>query len=159
MRRIILIISFLCGATCVRSQEISKVKLRDLQALIDTCSRPLVVNFWATWCGPCVHEIPWFERSVARFADKNIRLVLVSLDVPAAYPGFIASFAKKNKYRLEILWLDEADANEFCPRIDPSWQGTIPVTLMVNHAKGYRRFYNQQLPEARLVLELEKMVN
>lgn len=159
MRRFILLVFFISSAACLNAQGIRQVKLAELQALIDTCSQPLVLNFWATWCGPCVHEIPWFEKSVARFTDKNIRLVLVSLDVPAAYPGVVASFVKKNKYRSEVLWLDEAYAEEFCPRIDPSWQGTIPVTLMVNHANGYRRFYNQQLPEARLVQELEKLVH
>ncbi len=84
-------------------------------------------------------------------------MVLVSLDFPDDYPKAIAAFAKKNHYRSSIIWLDEPDANVFCPMIDKSWEGTIPVTLMVNNQKHYRQFFNHQLPEERFVLELKKL--
>lgn len=142
----------------VQAQPIRKIKMNELLKRIDTTSVPLVVNFWATWCGPCVRELPWFEKNVAAMKDKKVKLLLVSLDYPGDYPKGIASFAKRNGINSEIIWLDETNPDDFCPKLDKRWQGTIPVSLMVNHAKQYRQFYNQQLPEPKLVQELNKLV-
>lgn len=136
---------------------IKKVKINELMRIIDTSSVPLVVNFWASWCAPCIKEIPWFEKSVAAFSDHRVKLLLVSLDFAEDYPKAIADFAKKNKYTSTIVWLDETNADDFCPKIDKQWDGAIPVTLMVNKKKGYRKFYAQQLPEQRLLLELKAL--
>lgn len=159
MKKIILIILLATAVTQAGAQNptIRKVKIADLVKIIDTTSVPLVVNFWASWCAPCIKEIPWFEKSVAAFSDQQVKLLLVSLDFAEDYPKGIADFAKKNKYSSTIVWLDETNADEFCPKIDQRWDGAIPVTLMVNKKKGYRKFFAQQLPEQRLLLELKAL--
>ena len=157
MKKILGILSLLIALQTGSAQSIKKLKIGELQKMIDTSTVPLVVNFWATWCAPCIHEIPWFEKTVAAFADKKVRLVLVSIDFPGEYPKGITDFAKKNQYHSQIIWLNETDAEVFCPKIDKSWDGSIPVTLMINNKKHYRQFYKQQLPEAKLQLELQKL--
>lgn len=158
MKKIAILFTIVFLATTAQSQEIKKVKINDLVKMIDTSSVPLVVNFWASWCAPCIKEIPWFEKSVAAFKDQKVQLILVSLDFAEDYPKGIATFAKKNNYQSKIVWLDETNADEFCPKIDEKWDGAIPVTLMVNKKREYRQFYAQQLPEQRLILELQKLV-
>ncbi len=158
MKKIFLLLSCVCLLFVSQAQPIKKIKMNELLKRIDTTTVPLVVNFWATWCGPCVRELPWFEKTVPDFDKKKVKLLLVSIDYPGEYPKAIAAFAKKYGFRSEILWLDESNPDEFCPKLDKHWEGTIPVTLMVNNARQYREFYNQQLPEARLKQELQKLV-
>jgi thiol-disulfide isomerase/thioredoxin len=158
MKKILLLAALIIIYQITPAQQIKKMKMNELLKMIDTSSTPLVVNFWASWCTPCIHEIPWFEKNVGAMADKKVKLILVSIDFPGEYPKNIAAFAKKNGYHSEIIWLNETDADEFCPKVDKSWQGAIPVTLMVNNQKKYRQFFNQQLPEPRLIQELQKLV-
>lgn len=158
MKKFGLLLAFVCVYQLCSAQQIKKLKIAELLKMIDTSSTPLVVNFWASWCAPCVREIPWFEKNVALLANKKVKMVLVSIDFPDDYPKTIAAFAKKNGYKSEIVWLNESNADEFCPKIDKSWEGAIPVTLMVNNKKKYRQFFNQQLPEPKLVEELQKLI-
>lgn len=157
MKKLLFLLGFLMVQQLVSAQEIKKLKMDELIKMIDSSKTPLVINFWASWCGPCVREIPWFEKNVAAMADKKIKLVLVSIDFQDDYPKNIQAFAKKNGYHSEIIWLNETNAEEFCPKIDKSWDGSIPVTLMVNNKKNYRQFFAHQLPEERLALELKKL--
>jgi thiol-disulfide isomerase/thioredoxin len=156
MKKIFVLVAMVLVQQSLPAQEIKKIKMNELVKMIGTSTTPLIVSFWASWCGPCTREIPWFEKNVAGSGEK-IKLVLVSIDFADDYPKTIAAFAKKNGYRSEILWLNETNADEFCPKIDKSWDGAIPATLMVNNKNHYRQFFGQQLPEEKFKLELAKL--
>lgn len=159
MKKISLFLTAVLLVTTISfGQTIKKVKITDVLKMADTATSPLVINFWATWCGPCVNELKWFEKTIAEYKDKNVNILLVSLDNGEEYPKGIAKFAKSKGYKAPIVWLNETDANMFCAKVDKKWQGTIPVTLMVNNAKNYREFYNEQLPEGQLRIALNKLV-
>jgi thiol-disulfide isomerase/thioredoxin len=153
-----LTVALLLISTLSFSQTIKKVKITDVLKIADTSSVPIVINFFATWCGPCVQELPWFEKTVPDFKGKGVKLLLVSLDYADDYPKEILSFAKKHGINSQIVWLDEADPNYFCLKVDKRWQGTIPVSLMVNNATHFRAFYDYQIPEGQLKIVLNKLV-
>jgi thiol-disulfide isomerase/thioredoxin len=159
MKKTLFTILFSAFAYLGFSQTIRKVKMDEVMQMADTSSCPLVINFWATWCPPCVEELPWFEKNIAAYKDKGVKLLLVSLDFGSDYPAGIAKFAKEKGYVSQIVWLYETDANAYCPKVDESWEGSIPVTLMVNNQKGYKQFFNHPLSESQLQSALEQLVN
>jgi thiol-disulfide isomerase/thioredoxin len=136
------------------SEPIKKWKIEELVKYIESTESTIVVNFWATWCKPCIAELPYFHSVTGKYAGEKVKLLLVSLDFPRDYPGRIADFAKKNNYTAEIVWLDETDADHFCPKIDSSWSGAIPASLIYNKKSSFRRFVEGQVKAERLDAEI-----
>ena len=140
------------------AQFVKKVSIGELENYINASQKPLVVNFWATFCKPCVEELPYFLASVNQ--HDTVELVLVSLDLPDYFPTRIENFLKNRQLiRATHFWLDETNADSFCPRIDPGWEGAIPVTLWVNNGKGYRKFVNRPMTEAQIKLAFVELTN
>jgi thiol-disulfide isomerase/thioredoxin len=141
-----------------KAQEIVKWKLDDLKAAIKNADKPTVINFWATFCKPCIEEIPYFQQIVKKYDSAGVRLILVSLDMKEAYPEKIRSFAKKLSFTAPIKFLDETNADLFCPAVDESWSGAIPASLFINNKTGYRKFFEQQLTRDSLEKEIKAML-
>ncbi len=140
-------------------QGIRKMKIPELEAYIQKSEKPLVLTFWATFCKPCIQEIPYFQNAIKQKYDGNVELILVSLDLPDFYPVKISSFATKSNFSVPIVWLNETNADYFCPKIDVKWSGAIPATLMVNNKKNYRKFYEQQLTPLQFERELKSLAD
>lgn len=136
------------------SQKIKAVKITDVEKIIAESKTPLIINFWATWCKPCVEEIPYFQEEVKKHAGDSLQLLLVSVDYKEEFPAGIASTARKRKFTFPIVWLDETNADYFCPKIDPKWSGAVPASLFINNKTGYRKFFEQQLTPEELKKEV-----
>ena len=158
MKKLLLIFSLFTLATGIFAQEIKKMKITDLETYIQKSDHPLIINFWATFCSPCIDEIPYFQTAVAKYKDKKAELLLVSLDLPDYYPAKILTFAKKKNFTSPIVWLNETNADYFCPKIDKKWFGGIPSTLFVNNKTHYRRFFERQLTEPQVEENLKALL-
>ncbi|MEJ7736586.1 MAG: TlpA disulfide reductase family protein [Chitinophagaceae bacterium] len=159
MNRIFLVWFAMSLACICFGQRIKKMSVIDLEAFINNSEKPLVINFWATFCKPCIEEIPYFQNTIAEKYKGEVELVLVSLDLPDYFPGRISSVAMQKNFTSPIVWLNETNADYFCPMIDKKWSGAIPATLMINNKKNYRKFYEQQLTPLQLERELKGLAN
>lgn len=159
MKQILLLTLFFVAVFTVNSQDIAKWKITDVEKLMDTKNGDvLVINFWATFCKPCVAEIPSFIKIVEKYKSNGAKLLLVSLDLPAYYPVKIASFAKKHRFNTNIVWLQETDADYFCPKIDSTWSGSIPATLIINTKTGSRKFFEGEMTAVEFEAMLKEVI-
>lgn len=113
-----------------------------------------VVNFWATWCGPCVAELPYFFELEKKYADKKVKFVYVSLDFLENLKNKLIPFIENRKIFNEIVVLDQKNADEWMDMINKNWSGSIPATLIYNTRK--RKFMETSFES---VAELEKLLN
>lgn len=115
-----------------------------------------VVNFWATWCKPCVKELPYFERINKEYADKKVKVILASLDFPNKVQSQVVPFIKKNKLHSEIVLLDDADANSWIPKVSEKWSGAIPATVI--YKNDSRAFYEKSFTYEELKTEIQNLL-
>jgi thiol-disulfide isomerase/thioredoxin len=158
MKKIFPSILFLCFYINAFAQELKAVKIEKLQAYIKGANHPLIINFWATWCKPCIAEIPHLQQAARQYKDSGLELIMVSLDFPEAFPKDITAFIKGKNLVGTFFWLDETDADHFCPVIDKTWQGSIPATLFLNVKKDFRKFYGQEITPEALNAALQEML-
>ena len=149
---------FLLMQLFANSQQIKKMSVDDLKLYIQKSNKPLVVSFWATWCASCNEEIPYFISTIKEKYRNNVELLLVSLDIKSYYPAKIESFATKRKYDVPVVWLNEPNADVFCPKIDTTWSGAIPSTLMINNKNQYRKFYETSMSPLQFDKNLKELL-
>lgn len=158
MKRIIFLTIWMLAAFSGFTQTVRKVKIDELISHIDSSEHPLVVSFWATWCAPCVEEIPWLQAGVEKYKNEKVELLLVSLDFDTEYPNGLRNFIKKKNFKGSFFWLDESNADYFCPKVDAKWSGGIPATLLINKQTGYRKFFERQLTDRQVEPEIKLLV-
>ena len=109
-----------------------------------------IVNFWATWCAPCVAELPEFNELEQRYAGKPVKVLLVSLDFREDHTFKLARFLERKKMTPEVVWLSDTDPNVFIPKIDNTWEGSIPATVIVSPGKQFKKFIEGQVTEKQV---------
>lgn len=154
MKKGLFIICFFCCLQSLQSQVVMPMKITELETLIRDTRVPMLVNFWATWCKPCLAEIPGFEETVKKFSKDSLQILLVSLDSREDFPEGIVKTVNQRHFTSPLAWLDETNADYFCPKIDSSWTGAIPASLLVNPKTGQRKFFEQPLTPQKLEKEI-----
>lgn len=137
-------------------QSVPVLKFDQLKQRIDQPNDTLyIVNFWATWCAPCVKEMPQFEAVRQAYANKKVRVLLVSMDDKDVLNTKVKPFVRNRKIRSEVILLDEPDANMWIDKLAPEWAGSLPMTLIVNRKQNIRQLIDKPVKEG----ELELVIN
>lgn len=140
------------------AQKAPLVKLTELQKMIQSPSEQVkVINFWATWCAPCIKELPLLEKLHQERADVAVTLVSMDMDLDPD-PEKVYRFIDRKKLQSNVVILNERNPNEWIEKIDKKWSGALPATLLVNTRTGKRKFVEKELHEGdleRLIAELQ----
>ncbi len=136
------------------AQNNSLVKLSQLQSMLQKeQERIQVINFWATWCGPCVKELPLLEKLNAERKDVLVRLVSMDMDLDPD-PGKVWKFVARKKIQSQVIVLDETNPNSWIDKLEKEWSGALPATLVINNKTGKRKFVERSLQDG----DLEKLI-
>lgn len=158
MTRFIAILLFACSTAAIAQDQAKIVKLPELQELISSKGDKIkVINFWATWCAPCVKEMPLFEKLGQDRQDVQVTLVSMDLDLDPD-PAKVYKFVTRKKLQSQVVILDEKNPNSYIELIDKSWSGALPATIVVNSRTGQRKFVEKELHEGdleRLIAEVQ----
>lgn len=118
------------------NQNVEIYNFRQFESILNQRNDTVyVLNFWATWCAPCVKELPDFQKLNDTYQGQKFRMILVSLDFRRQLETRLKPFILEQNLSPEVLLLHEPDANSWIDRVDPTWSGAIPATLIFNKEK------------------------
>ncbi len=95
----------------------------------------VIVNFWATWCKPCITELPYFEQINAEMKSEKFSVCLVNLDFNSKYKTSAVEFVRNRNIKSKVIHLNDTDPNKWINRIDSNWTGAIPATIIYENGK------------------------
>jgi len=148
----------LCVSLSSFAQEVEVIKFDKLHSLLaEEGEQVHIINFWATWCAPCVKELPLFE-ALSTKNDPRVKVTLISLDFVDEI-NKVKAFIHRRKIKSKVFLLDEIDYNSWIDRVEESWGGAIPATLFVNQQTGQRKFIDRELKDGELEKVIESLMN
>jgi thiol-disulfide isomerase/thioredoxin len=154
MRTLLVVFLLTAGIALAKAQEVVEViKFDRLHEIIESKSSQIqVINFWATWCAPCVKELPFFEALNSN--DPSVKVTLINLDY-ADRLDKVKQYVSRKNMKADVLLLDEIDYNSWIDKVDRRWGGAIPATLVINSLTGERKFVDGELGEG----DLERIIS
>jgi thiol-disulfide isomerase/thioredoxin len=134
--------------------QVPLIRLAELQKIIDSPTEEIkVINFWATWCAPCIKELPLFEKLTQD--RKDVKVTLVSMDIDLdPNPEKVNKFVNRKNLKSSVVILNERNPNDWIDKIEKEWSGALPATLVINTKTGKRKFVEKEMHAG----DLEKII-
>lgn len=146
--------------TFSNAQELERIGAEDLDMILRNKDNQLhVINFWATWCGPCVTELPYFQEVSKMYEDENVSFLLISLDFPSQVDSRLKPFLEDKDINLPVVLMNDLDYNKWVSKVDSGWKGNLPATLLYNNAKDKRSFVSGAIEKHELIDLIEENLN
>ena len=135
---------------------IRKIDRKSLSTFLNNQNDTLyIVNFWATWCKPCVAELPAFVSAARHFKGKSVKFQLISLDFEGDLNTKLIPFLARKKLGISSWLMTDIDYDAWINTVSEDWGGAIPATLIFNNAKGKHKFIGNELSSEELVAEIK----
>ena len=115
-----------------------------------------IVNFWATWCKPCIEELPYFEKLNADFTGKPVKIILLSLDTEKQWASNLVPFLKNKNVTSTVWVMPNKKPIDWIDQVNPLWQGSIPATFIFNNNKNISIFEEHPFTYEELTSLLNK---
>lgn len=142
-----------------QAQQVALIKLPELQKRLSrNTDTTYVINFWATWCAPCVKELPYFEQVNTTFAKQKVKVLLVSMDYASQLDKKVKPFVLKRGLKSEVVLLNETDPNSWMDKVDSKWSGALPFTLMINNGKQKRASFEKEFTQPELTAAVQQFL-
>ena len=146
---------FLVVAVSTQAQTIKTVNVNWVDSMHTVKNDTLyIVNFWATWCKPCVEELPNFELLAKNYQNKKVKMYLVTTDMRKDIATRVTDFVKAKGLTQQVIFINESNADKWINKVSPEWTGAIPATWFVKGNIGYEKFHEGELTYE----ELEQLV-
>lgn len=157
MKKLSLLVVFSITLFLGFSQEVKTVKIEELKKVYTKSNdTTYVVNFFASWCGPCMMEIPILNKFQEEHKNSKIQLIYVSVDNPSSTKK-LQKVVIKMKMQPPIYLLNESSDFSWLPNIDKRWQGSIPATMIINGNKNVKAFFETPMEKGQLEFYLSKL--
>ncbi len=125
------------------AQTIKQITVSSLESRIKSGKDTVyVINFWATWCKPCIIELPYFEKLSTQYKSRPLKVLLVNVDAKSKLESSVKAFVQKNNLKNEVLHLSEIG---YASKINKKWVGALPATLFWNAKTGEKTFHGKAL--------------
>ncbi|MFA8450225.1 MAG: TlpA disulfide reductase family protein [Bacteroidales bacterium] len=140
------------------SKLYKSVSFEELQTILQQKNdTTYIVNFWATWCAPCIKELPAFEKISKEYKDQAVQVILVSLDFKRNIDSKLLPFLEKHNLDPKVLFLDNQNPNSWIDKVNSNWTGAIPATLIYQRLNS--EFFEKSFTYVELKEELDKIRN
>jgi thiol-disulfide isomerase/thioredoxin len=157
MRQLFLALLFIGFGYMLSAQQIQMIDRAWIKSMRTNINNDTtyVINFWATWCKPCVEELPIFEKMNEQTSGSKVKILLVSNDMKRELNGRLPKFIQEKNIRSQVLYMNEINANDWIELINTNWSGAIPATWIIKPNVQRELFHEGELTFE----ELTKLIN